>query len=172
MKKLKLILVALLSLLLLASCGGKKSSGEVTVDPSALAKQLAEETVTSDTLSEISTDIMASTYFVDTAKIEASSAYMSTGASACEAAVIKCSNTDYVSEVSDLARDLANTVFPVPGRSSRSTCPPESSAVRILSMTSSFPIITFFIFSLIRSMFSLMGLQSAALRLLYSHIPV
>ena len=42
MKKLKLILVALLSLLLLASCGGKKSSGEVTVDPSALAKQLAE----------------------------------------------------------------------------------------------------------------------------------
>ena len=59
MKKLKLILVALLSLLLLASCGGKKSSGEVTVDPSALAKQLAEETVTSDTLSEVSTDIMA-----------------------------------------------------------------------------------------------------------------
>ena len=104
MKKLKLILVALLSLLLLASCGGKKSSGEVTVDPSALAKQLAEETVTSDTLSEISTYIMASTYFVDTAKIEASSAYMSTGASACEAAVIKCSDTDYVSEVSDLLK--------------------------------------------------------------------
>ena len=89
MKKLKLILVALLSLLLLASCGGKKSSGEVTADPSELAKQLAEETVTSDTLSEISTDIMASTYFVDTAKIEASSAYMSTGASACEATDIK-----------------------------------------------------------------------------------
>ena len=76
----------------------------MTVDPSALAKQLAEETVTSDTLSEISTDIMASTYFVDTAKIETSSAYMSTGASACEAAVIKCSNTDYVSEVSDLLK--------------------------------------------------------------------
>lgn len=104
MKKLKLILVTLLSLLLLAACGSKKSSGEVTTDPSTLAKQLAEETVTSDTLSEVSTDIMASTYFVDTTKIEASSAYMSTGASACEAAVIKCSNVDYASEVSDLLK--------------------------------------------------------------------
>ena len=88
MKKLKLILVTLLSLLLLAACGSKKSSGEVTTDPSTLAKQLAEETVTSDTLSEV----------------EASSAYMSTGASACEAAVIKCSNADYASEVSDLLK--------------------------------------------------------------------
>ena len=104
MKKLKLILVTLLSLLLLAACGSKKSSGEVTTDPSTLAKQLAEETVTSDTLSEVSTDIMASTYFVDTTKIEASSAYMSTGASACEAAVIKCSDADYASEVSDLLK--------------------------------------------------------------------
>ena len=41
MKKLKLILVTLLSLLLLAACGSKKSSGEVTTDPSTLAKQLA-----------------------------------------------------------------------------------------------------------------------------------
>lgn len=104
MKKLKLILITLLSLLLLAACGSKKSSGEVTTDPSTLAKQLAEETVTSDTLSEVSTDIMASTYFVDTTKIEASSAYMSTGASACEAAVIKCSDADYASEVSDLLK--------------------------------------------------------------------
>ena len=40
MKKLKLILVTLLSLLLLAACGSKKSSGEVTTDPSTLAKHL------------------------------------------------------------------------------------------------------------------------------------
>lgn len=103
MKKLKLILITLLSLLLLAACGSKKSSGEVTTDPSTLAKQLAEETVTSDTLSEVSTDIMASTYFVDTTKIEASSAYMSMRF-ACEAAVIKCSDADYASEVSDLLK--------------------------------------------------------------------
>ena len=104
MKKLKLVLVALLSLFLLAACGSKKSSGDVTADPSSLAKQLAEETVTSDTLSEVSTDIMASTYFVDTSRIEASSAYMSTGASACEVTVIKCSDADYASEVSDLLK--------------------------------------------------------------------
>ena len=35
MKKLKLVLVALLSLFLLAACGSKKSSGDVTADPSS-----------------------------------------------------------------------------------------------------------------------------------------
>lgn len=105
MKKLKIVLIALLSMLLLAACGSKKESKEVTVSPSDLAKKLAEETVTSDTLSEVNTDIMASTYFVDTTKIESSSAYMSTGASACEAAVIKCSDADYVSEVEKLLKN-------------------------------------------------------------------
>ena len=115
MKKLKLILVTLLSLLLLAACGRKKSSGEVTTDPSTLAKQLAEETVTSDTLSEVSTDIMASTYFVDTTKIEASSAYMSTGASACEAAVIKCSDADYASYNAGETTKLENAIIKTSG---------------------------------------------------------
>ncbi len=102
MKKLSIVLVALLSMLILTACGGKKGSAEVTAEPADLAKQLAENAVTSDALAEISADIMASTYFVDLEKIESSSAYLSTGASACEAAVIKCSDADYVSEVKTL----------------------------------------------------------------------
>ena len=42
MKKLKLILVTLLSLLLLAACGSKKSSGEVTT---ILCVSYLEETI-------------------------------------------------------------------------------------------------------------------------------
>ena len=105
MKKLKLLLIALLSMLLLAACGDKKTSREVTAAPADLAKQLATETVTSDTLSEVSTDIMASTYFVDAAKLDSSSTYLSTGASACEASVIKCKEADYVSEVETLLKN-------------------------------------------------------------------
>ncbi len=84
----------ILCLLALTGCG-KKSTG-VTVSPADLAKQLATETVTSDTLTETSADILASTYFVDSEKIDSSSAYMSTGASACEVAVIKCKDASYL----------------------------------------------------------------------------
>ena len=102
MKKLKLLLITLLSVLLLAACGGKEETKEVTAVPSELAKKLAENAVTSDQLSEVSAAIMASTYFVDTTKLESSSAYFSSGASACEAAVIKCKDSSYVSEVKTL----------------------------------------------------------------------
>lgn len=105
MRNLRFLLISLLSVLLLVSCGGKKAAKEVTAVPGDLAKQLAQDTVTSDTLSEVSTDIMASTYFVDTTKIEASSAYMSTGASACEAAIIKCSDASYAAEVETLFKN-------------------------------------------------------------------
>lgn len=102
MKTLRTLFIALLAMMLLTACGGKEETKEVTAVPAELAKQLAEETVTSDALAEVSTDIMASTYFVDTTKIESSSAYMSTGASACEAAVIKCSDSEYVAEAKTL----------------------------------------------------------------------
>ena len=96
--------VLLICLLALTGCssGTNTSSGEVTVAPSELAKQLAQETVTSDTLNEVSADIVASTYFVDMDQIEASAVYMSTAASACEVAVIQCKDSSYVSEVQDL----------------------------------------------------------------------
>ena len=90
----------ILCLLALTGCGKKSTGG--TVSPADLAKQLATETVTSDTLTETSADILASTYFVDSEKIDSSSAYMSTGASACEVAVIKCKDASYTSDVQKL----------------------------------------------------------------------
>ena len=104
MKKFCIAMIMMISMVMIAACG-KNNSKEVSADPAALAKQLAEETVSSDTLSEINTDIMASTYFVDTEKIDSSSAYLSTGASACEATVIKCKDSSYVSEVETLFKN-------------------------------------------------------------------
>ena len=97
----------ILCLLALTGCG-KKSTG-MTVSPADLAKQLATETVTSDTLTETSADILASTYFVDSEKIDSSSAYMSTGASACEVAVIKCKDASYTSDVQKLFEQRVST---------------------------------------------------------------
>ncbi|MDO5424722.1 MAG: DUF4358 domain-containing protein [Eubacteriales bacterium] len=104
MKQVRYLIVALLCMLVFAGCG-KTETKEITAAPSDLAKQLAEETVTSDTLTEVSADILASTYFVDMAQVESSSAYMSTGASACEAAVVKCKDSSYASDVEKLFKD-------------------------------------------------------------------
>lgn len=84
----------------LTACGGKKDK-EVSVDINRLAADLTA-TVTSDTLSTVSTDIMASTYFFDMEKVEEGTAALNSGASACEVAVIKCSDSAYVSEAETL----------------------------------------------------------------------
>lgn len=99
MKKLYALLLTTLMLLSLTACGG---GGEVTAKASDLANDLAKASVTGDSLSEISSDIMVSTYFVDAQKVEDSSALLSTGSTACEIAVIKCSSSDYASEVKTL----------------------------------------------------------------------
>lgn len=85
--------------LLLTGCGGGKA--EITAAPSELAKDLAA--TSSDTsLTEISEAILASTYLVDAAQIEESSAYIGAGATACEAVVIKCADDSYPEEVKTL----------------------------------------------------------------------
>ncbi|MDY3920437.1 MAG: DUF4358 domain-containing protein [Candidatus Limivivens sp.] len=104
LKPIRCLIAVMLCVLALTGCG-KKETKEVTAAPADLAKQLAEETVTSDVLTEVSADILASTYFVDMEQVEASSAYMSTGASACETAVIKCKDSSYTSEVEKLLKN-------------------------------------------------------------------
>lgn len=101
-KMIPMILTCLILVFALAACGKEGGSGEVTASADEIAKDLAENAVTSDTLSSITSDILSSTYFVDMEKIEDSAAYLSTGASACEAAVIKCTDSGYVSEVKKL----------------------------------------------------------------------
>lgn len=100
-KYLSMALAVLMLILSLTACGGK--SKEVTASAADLAKQLSE-TVSDGTLSSepVVSNILSSTYFVDMEQIEDSAAYMSTGATACEVAVIKCKDSSYTSEVEDL----------------------------------------------------------------------
>lgn len=99
---LSFALASLMLILSLTACG-KKAPAEVTASAADLAKQLSE-TVSDGTLSSepVVSDILASTYFVDMDQVEESAAYMSTGATACEVAVIKCTDSSYTTEVEDL----------------------------------------------------------------------
>ena len=75
MKKLITLLVTIAMIgVMLTGCGG--SGKEVTADPAKLAEDLSK-TASGDTLSSISEDILASTYLVDTSKIDSCAAYSS-----------------------------------------------------------------------------------------------
>lgn len=87
--------------LLLTGCGGSEKTKEITASPAELAESLSK-TASGDTLSAVNADILVSTYLVDAEKIEDSAAYLGTGATACEAVVIKCSDDSYPSEVKKL----------------------------------------------------------------------
>lgn len=101
-KYLSFVLASLMLILSLTACG-EKAPKEVTASAADLAKQLTE-TVSDGTLAAdpVVSDILASTYFVDMEQVEESAAYMSTGATASEVAVIKCTDSSYASEVEDL----------------------------------------------------------------------
>lgn len=103
MKKHYLLFAVILAALLLTGCGGKKKSEGVSVDVNKLCKDL-QGTIQGD-LNEVSTDILASTYFLDMEKIEESTAALNSGASACEVVVIKCKDSSYVSEAEELFKN-------------------------------------------------------------------
>ncbi|MDO4344937.1 MAG: DUF4358 domain-containing protein [Eubacteriales bacterium] len=84
----------------LTACGGK-SDKDVTVDIAKLSSDL-QSTITSGGLGEVSSDILASTYFLDMDQIEESTAALNSGASACEVVIVKCKDDSYVSEAEDL----------------------------------------------------------------------
>lgn len=100
MKRLFTILISVAMLgIFLTGCSG--SSKEITAEPKKLAEDLSK-TASGDTLSAVSQEILTSTYLVDASKIEESAAYVGTGATACEAVVIKCIDSDYPAEVKKL----------------------------------------------------------------------
>lgn len=83
----------------LTACGGSK---DITVDVDKLANELQSQTVTSDTLSSTAVEMLSSIYFVDAEQMEKGAAYMSSGATACEVAVIECKKASQTSEVEKL----------------------------------------------------------------------
>ena len=108
MKRMKRVLLCLAGTILalsLAACSGK--SKDITVDVSALAEKLQAETVTTDTLAKTPDEQLASIYFFDMAKIAGAAAYASSGATACEVAVVECGDASYTGEVEKLFKNRA-----------------------------------------------------------------
>lgn len=105
-KKKALILAVLCAFtaLVFTACGSKSSSGssDVSVDVSKLCQDL-EGTIDSE-VSEVSSDVIASTFFFDMDKIEESAAALNSGSSASEVVVLKCKDSSYVSEAEDLLK--------------------------------------------------------------------
>lgn len=99
MKYLKMLLCMVVIAVCLTACGGSK---DITVDVDKLANELQSQTVTSDTLSSTAVEMLSSIYFVDAEQMEKGAAYMSSGATACEVAVIECKKASQTSEVEKL----------------------------------------------------------------------
>ncbi|MDO4475116.1 MAG: DUF4358 domain-containing protein [Eubacteriales bacterium] len=99
-KKFTLAVLTILAIFLLTACGGKKS-GDITVDITKLCDDL-KATVTSGDLIIANENNLAATYFFEMDKLEESIAALNSGANACEVAIVKCKDSDYVSEVQDL----------------------------------------------------------------------
>ena len=102
MKKVpSLLLLAAMLLTLLAGCG---QSASLQFEPAALAEELAGTDAFSDLLSPIDAKIAASLYGVDASTIASCSVYCSTGATAEEIAVFKCTDENAAKALSDAAQ--------------------------------------------------------------------
>lgn len=100
MKKMTLFLCAAAAALSLTACGGKKEK-EVNVDAPKLAEELLS-TVTSDQLTETAPDMLASIYFYDPDDVASAVAYASSGATACEVAVVQSKDAGSTEEIEKL----------------------------------------------------------------------
>lgn len=105
MKKLITMICVAAMALTLTACGGGKEK-DVTVDSAKLVTELLT-TVTSDTLSETAADMIPSIYFVEADAIENSTAYASSGTTACEVAVIQSKDA---SKTADIEKQFRNRV--------------------------------------------------------------
>lgn len=100
MKYLRLLLCMAVLVFCLAGCS--KGGKDITVDVDKLAQELQAETVTSDTLTSTAQEMLSSIYFVDADQMTKGTAYMSSGATACEVAVIECKEASQTGDVEKL----------------------------------------------------------------------
>jgi len=99
MKKITAFICAVVLTFSLTACSSDtKDSETVTITISELAEALLE-TVTSDSLSETASSLVPSIYYLDEEKVASSVAYASSGATACEIAVIESSDADSTADV-------------------------------------------------------------------------
>lgn len=112
MKKWTLIFCAAAMALTLTACGGKKEK-EISVDTAKLAKELLA-TVTSDQLTETASDMLPSIYFYEPDDVASAAAYASSGATACEIAVIESKdvgNTEAVEKLLQTRVDNQSALY-------------------------------------------------------------
>lgn len=96
---IKIAVPAVLAAFVLTGCGGSgKSENDIEIDVQQVADDL-NGTVTSDTLSATAESMIASNFSINADDYVSGAAYMSGGATACEAAVIECTDTDAAAEV-------------------------------------------------------------------------
>ena len=95
-KKFMYLACAAAAAMMLTACGG--GGKDVEIDMEALASDLLE-TVTSDSLSQTSSDMLSSIYFYDGDKVDEAVAYTSSGATSCEIAVVKSKDASDTSEI-------------------------------------------------------------------------
>ena len=84
----------------LTACGGSKEK-EISVEVPKLAEELLS-TVTSDQLSETAADMLPSIYFYEADDVAEAVAYASSGATACEVAVIESKDAGNTEEIEKL----------------------------------------------------------------------
>lgn len=99
----KLILVMVMTVFCLTACS--KGGKDVTVDVNALAEKLQSETVTSDTLTAAAAEMFSTIYFIESDQMAGGAAYLSSGATACEVAVIECKEASQTGDVEKLFKN-------------------------------------------------------------------
>lgn len=106
MKKFTAILCAAVMAFSLTGCGGGKDK-DVSIDTAKLAGELLE-TVSSDKLTETASDMLPSIYFFENGTIEEGTAFSSSGATACEIAVVKSKDAENTADVEKLFQTRVN----------------------------------------------------------------
>lgn len=96
MKRLKVLICMVVLAFALTACS--KGGKDITVDVAKLAEELQAQTVTSDTLSATAPEMLSSIYFVNADQMTKGAAYMSSGSTACEVAVIECKEAKQAEE--------------------------------------------------------------------------
>ncbi len=106
MKRLKKIILPMLltaAMLVMTGCSGSSNkSSDVTIDTASLASELVEKTVTSDTLTEAQSSMLSTIYYIEDSQLASGTAYMSSGSTACEIAVIECKEASQTGDVEKL----------------------------------------------------------------------
>ncbi len=103
MKRIAVAAVVVMSALALTACGGGNSSKEI--DVAKTADELNSSVITTDELSETSTEMLSSIYFFKDGQVEESKVYMSGNATADEIVVVKCADEDSAKAVAQLLQD-------------------------------------------------------------------